>query len=446
MDSPFVGVITVVLAGAALGFGLRRRARSDRRIALLGLGVAAALALAFLGPEHVVLRLIPGYDRFRGSARWVAVLPAFALPLAALGLDALADADRRARRAAVRTAIGLGVVVVLWLARESLVDTSPHAYLLRRAVLAIALAAAIALATYRPRWLVPVALVCAAVEVGFAAPKWFPDVKESTAYPSLPAITAIDQRGGRFARVGGPRDLPGYFPPDIAMAYGLSDISGLTPLFPSDYDRYLRLVDDYGATARELNVAPPLATDEDLQSNLLDALDVRTAIRARGRTTPRDAPGPAVVVPDAEPAPTSSDMWDAVGAPGFDPSSTSWVVGLRAPLTGVGGTAERTGAVDDPDHERWRVDAPSGGFLRVAGRYDRGWSATIDGRPAVVHRADGPFRGVVVPAGRHVVRFDHVDDDGRRTLVIAASTALLVLAAAALRRPRTHSRQLRARG
>ena len=33
--------------------------------------------------------------------------------------------------------------------------------------------------------------------------------------------------------------------PVIAMAYGLTDISGLTPLFPTDYDRYLRLVDDY---------------------------------------------------------------------------------------------------------------------------------------------------------------------------------------------------------
>jgi len=451
MDSPFVGVITVVLAGAALGFGLRRHTRSDRRIALLGLGVAAALVLAFVGPEHVVLRLLPGYDRFRGSARWVAVLPAFALPLAALGIDALADGDRRARRAAIRTATGLGVVVVLWLARESLVDTSPHAYLLRRGLFAIALAAAIALATYRPRWVVPVALACAAVEVGFAAPKWFPDVTESTAYPSLPAITAIDQRGGRFTRVGGPRDLPGYFPPDIAMAYGLSDTSGLTPLFPADYDRYLRLVDDYGATARELNVAPPLATDEDLRSNLLDALDVRTAIRARGRTTPRDAPGPAIVVPDAQPAATTSEMWDAVGAPGFDPSSTSWVTGLDAPVTGDGGTVERvaTGAggdADAPDHERWRVDAPSGGFLRVAGRYDRGWSATIDGRPVAVHRADGTFRGVVVPAGTHLVRFDHTDDDTRRTLRVAVPAALLLVAAAALRRPRTHSRKSRTRG
>jgi hypothetical protein len=141
-------------------------------------------------------------------------------------------------------------------------------------------------------------------------------------------------------------------------------------------------------------------------------------------------------------------MWDAVGAPGFDPSSTTWVVGLHAPVTGVGGTVRRIG--DDPDHERWRVDAPGGGFVRVAGRYDRDWTATVDGRPVDVHRADGPFRGVVVPAGDHLVRFDHDDEGTRRTLMVAVPVALLVLAAATLRRPRrgrrSHSRQLRARG
>jgi hypothetical protein len=153
-------------------------------------------------------------------------------------------------------------------------------------------------------------------------------------------------------------------------------------------------------------------------------------------------------VPDAQPAATASDMWDAVGAPGFDPSSTSWVVGLHAPLTGTGGTVRRIG--DDPDHERWRVDAPDGGFVRIAGRYDRDWTATGDGRRVDVHRADGPFRGVVVPAGRHIVGFDHDDTGTRRTLVLAAPAALLVLAAGGLRRPRRrprrHSRQLRSRG
>ena len=28
------------------------------------------------------------------------------------------------------------------------------------------------------------------------------------------------------------------------MAYGVPEISGLTPLFPADYERYLRLVDE----------------------------------------------------------------------------------------------------------------------------------------------------------------------------------------------------------
>ena len=445
MDSPFVGVVTVVLVGAAAGFGLRRQTRSDRRIVLLGLGVAAALVLAFAGPPHALLRLLPGYDRFRGSARWVAVLPAFALPLAALGLDALRDLDWRARRALQRTAAGLAVIVVVWLVRESAVETAPHGYLLRRAALAVALAAAVAAAaTWRPRRLVVVVAVCAAAEVAFAAPRWFPDVREAEAYPAHAAITAIAERGGRFARVGGTRDLPGYFPPDIAMAYGLSDISGLTPLFPADYDRYLRLVDDYGRTARELNVAPPLATEQDLHSRLLDPLDVRTAIRPRSRTTPRVSPGPGIVVPAAEPVATTDEMWDAVSAPGWDPTSTAWVVGLRRAVRGEGGTAVLAEA--GADRERWLVEAPAGGFLRVGGRYDGDWSAAVDDETVAVHRVDGPFRGVVVPPGRHVVVFEHDDDDTRRAATVAAPAALVALVATLPWRRRTRSVTARSGG
>jgi hypothetical protein len=199
-------------------------------------------------------------------------------------------------------------------------------------------------------------------------------------------------------------------------------------LFPRDYDRFLRLIDDYGLYAEEANLAPSLTTGDQLSSPLLDVLDVRTVIAERNIPIPdsyrllvppsvepwiyeRPTSGGAMVVAAASPA-AKEEMWARVAAPGWDPHATAAVLGLPAAVTGSGGTAV---ALDAPsDRERWDVDAPDGGFLRVGSRWDQGWSATVDGKPARVLKADGVFRGVVVPPGRHLVRFAYRNPDEMR--------------------------------
>jgi uncharacterized membrane protein YfhO len=47
------------------------------------------------------------------------------------------------------------------------------------------------------------------------------------------------------------------------------------------------------------------------------------------------------------------------------------------------------------------LDAP--GLVVVVDAWDPGWRARVDGRPAEVLRANGAFRAVAAPAGRHVV-------------------------------------------
>jgi uncharacterized membrane protein YfhO len=90
------------------------------------------------------------------------------------------------------------------------------------------------------------------------------------------------------------------------------------------------------------------------------------------------------------------------------------------------------------DTERWSVDAPAGGFLRVSGRYDRGWSARVDGRAVPVLRADGVFRGAVLPAGRHVVTFRYRNraEHAGRWLALAG---LLAVAALVVPQRRRHT-------
>jgi hypothetical protein len=58
---------------------------------------------------------------------------------------------------------------------------------------------------------------------------------------------------------------------------------------------------------------------------------------------------------------------------------------------------------DDPGEIRIRTTASGRQLLVVAESYDRGWIATVDGRPMPVERVNGDFIGCVVDRGEHVV-------------------------------------------
>jgi hypothetical protein len=441
MDSPFVGVTAVLLAGAAFG-GVGRRARG--RLLLAG-GTVAAVVLAYSAVPHQVLyEIVPGYDRFRASPRWLFLLPAFVLPLAALGLQDLLAGARRARLALAVTA-GAGILAVAgWFAYEQGQPETPVAYFRTRALLAVAALAVVAgagwVARARPRLAVAVITAAAIGEIAFHTPRWYPSVRQATAYPKTAVSDIAGARGGRFVTVGVRSPFPP-FAPDIAMVYGVADAHGLSVLFPKDYDRYLRLIDDYGVYAEEFNLAPSLTSGDQLASPLLDVLDVRTVVAERDVPIPgiyrravppetepwvyeRPTRSGAMVVVDAAPA-TEEGMWAQVAAPAWDPTATAAVLGLDRPVTGSGGSVVPLPA--PADRERWEVDAPAGGFLRVGARWDPGWSATVDGRSAKVFRADGVFRGVTVPPGRHTVAFSYRNPDEMRGRVVAGAAVVVLV-------------------
>ncbi len=88
----------------------------------------------------------------------------------------------------------------------------------------------------------------------------------------------------------------------------------------------------------------------------------------------------------------------------LDPGRVA-VVETVAPA--AGGAAMPPGTVRllsrRPSRLELATDAPGDRVLVVLDAYARGWTATVDGAPAPVFRADAAFRGVHVPAGAHRV-------------------------------------------
>ena len=79
--------------------------------------------------------------------------------------------------------------------------------------------------------------------------------------------------------------------------------------------------------------------------------------------------------------------------------------GARGAATVCSGKVDVDHLQAQPGRLDFQTQAASAGWL-VLGELDfPGWQATVDNRPLAIHRANGMFRAVCVPAGKHAVRF-----------------------------------------
>jgi uncharacterized membrane protein YfhO len=74
---------------------------------------------------------------------------------------------------------------------------------------------------------------------------------------------------------------------------------------------------------------------------------------------------------------------------------------------------------------RCRADRPSAAVLLDA--WAKGWTATVDGQPATIYRADALVRAVMIGPGEHTVEFRYRTPRLRSGALISALSWLLCI-------------------
>jgi hypothetical protein len=465
----YAGVVALLLALIALAS--RGRWRAKLPFAVLG---AVALAIPLHAPGlYWLAEHLPGLELVQNQRMHVVFELATAV-LAAFGLDALLAAERPRRRVLLAPLLGVAAALVavavlapggedLWqvghhfwtgadVATQTALSLTSVAWLL---LLSCGVAAALLALRRWPRrgTLVAALLVLlAAFDMLRFAHGYQPMGDPAKVVPpETPAIRFLARHAGEGRVVG----LNVTFPNDWTLVYGLRDVRGYDPPYPS-----LRLYRLWrAANPSQGDWEPFRVTGLQLESHqLLNVLGARWVVTEPGtRIDPRAADtrgihavyggGDATIFANERAAPRALVARRVQLVEDAD--------GMVLALMAGGFDARRTAVVErsQPGAEALASGAPAAGTARVvedrnarvtlATRLERrglvvlndalfdGWSVEVDGRPAPVVRVDELMRGVVVPAGAHEVTWRYAVPGLRLGALVSLLAALALLGAGA---------------
>lgn len=457
----YVGAAALILALA----GLPALRRDRRLLALVVVGVGSTLvALGDSTPVSHLVHALPGFGQMRSWARYtlgaqlaVAVLAAVGVARARSGASTLRPSWLAA--ASVMTA---GAVAVLPAIDTPRVDGTELLWAVGAPCLAALLATAGLVALRRHPAVVLVMVVLVAVDpvVGFGwwfrwrtaspTPAGAADLVEGNTEP--PWGTVPDAPGGidRYLWAGDPLAA---FPhtPRVASAGGSLSVTGMDPLAPADYLEVTG-TDYFGNLREQSHLLGP-------RSHVQDLLRVTVVARdGPGREVQRSPRSPALpeafLVGRTRRVGRAEAVAAAIGDTSLDPGREAVFEGTceQCPSDGARGRAGVAGPVQwRPAGARLDVFADRPAMLVLSQAWSPGWSATVDGDPAPVLRADGVVQGVPVPAGQStvVVRYRVPGLDlglGVTGITIVGMVAVLVIDRRRHRQLENHSRESRAGG
>ncbi|ABU59404.1 YfhO family protein [Roseiflexus castenholzii] len=244
-------------------------------------------------------------------------------------------------------------------------------------------------------------------------------------YPPTRQIAFLQAQPGPFRIHGADYDAR---PPNLASAYGLEDVRGYHSLYPARYNRLARLIDgkDYRRTSEGNVSLRAFLTSAYERPRLLDMLNVQYLIFPPGSATEMRYPGLELVHESDEgriyrnsralprawlvyrvaTIPDDDAQLDFMARPDFDPATGAVV---PEPLPAVGpapAISDPTPTVRYAPNAVTVIAAPSvPALLVLADAYYDGWEVIVDGKPALVVRANYTLRGVWLAPGAHTVEF-----------------------------------------
>lgn len=461
----FAGVVTLVLAGVAL------LARGPRRAQMPFL-VLGALALAV--PLHApgiyqLIEHLPGFSLVQNQRMHV-VFELSAAVLAAFGLDALLSgrAGRRVLLAPLLVLLGAAAAALaLRPGAEDLrqvgehfltgADVATEAALSLTSVawaglLAAAAGAGLLAMRRRPRVLVPIAVLLVALtafDMLRFAHGYQPMGDPAKVIPPKTAAIRFLERHRDEGRVTG---LAFAFPNDWTLVYGLRDVRGYDPPYPSTRLYRLWLLANPG----QEDWAPfRVGALQGPAHQVMNLLGARWVVADPGtRIDPLASPGvrpvhrgdDATVFENAQAAPRAFVPQTVALADGEEAANAAVAADdfdVRRTAVVEQGEPGASGLVTAPP-VRGRATVVREGNARVEVRatLDRrglvvlddalfdGWRVEVDGRSAPVVRVDSVLRGVVVPAGTHRVVWSYTVPGIRVGAAVSALAALALLGAA----------------
>ena len=442
-----IGLLVLFLAviGATAGRSLR-----ERGFLVLGIALALPLAQGVEGPLYPWLRSLPAYGWFREPHRILVVVTLLTSLLAAAGLDSLARATTR--REVVRRSVPALVVLAalagfLLQAQPSLLTPAPW----RRALwVAGALVAAACVSRGSWRAFAVAALAVAELVSLHRNPVALPHTDPRLFEASPEAVRFLREHQGT-ARTLVAEGLYRAFQfqvqplPKTGMMAGLYAIGDYENLYSRRYALYLGALQRRGPLPRawQGRVFGNAAT---LNRRLLDltgccfvlASPVQPFVRPGAPEYPllhRDPSASVLSNPTA--LPRAYLVHRAVPVDGVEEALRK----LRNPLfpyrtaitiEGIdGGPVELPAAPGsvaieayEPERVVLRVGAESEAFVVLSDQYYPGWTARLDGESVPIHRANGVFRTVRVPAGQHRLEFVYAPLSFRLGAAISAAALL----------------------
>jgi len=278
-----------------------------------------------------------------------------------------------------------------------------------------------------PRFLLGVSVLFLAIDLYTAS--FLDEQREFLNYKKIeapsPVLEILEQEkaAGRLGRIYGFRSQYQRLPlvPSQNMLYGIEDIGAYSPLVSQRYYQTIGLFGNINDSNFAVTPTPAFVTQ---RLPLLDFLNVSHILSTEKLIHPDldlvfADPGSGVYLYAIDRKHSAAFFMSAIKIEpnwetlkrdflreGFDPTRTLLIersefpqsknAEMTQPVRDLGNRPVIRSVIRAPEHLLWDISVPEKGFFVLPDFYDRGWKATVSGRPATILRAFGLFRAIAI--------------------------------------------------